>query len=65
VISLLGIPHPKECAPGYDRATCTPMFAATLLTIAKLCKQLSYPTMKGLNKCSIYIHNGVLYSLKE
>jgi hypothetical protein len=27
---------PKEYAPGCDRATCTPMFIAALLTIAKL-----------------------------
>jgi hypothetical protein len=35
VTLLLGI-YPKECAPGCDTATCTPMFTAALLTIAKL-----------------------------
>jgi hypothetical protein len=34
---LLGI-YPKECKPGYNRATCTPMFIAALFTIAKLSK---------------------------
>jgi hypothetical protein len=38
VIPLLGI-YPKECAPGYNRATCTPMFIAALFTIAKLWEQ--------------------------
>jgi hypothetical protein len=36
-ISLLGV-YPKECTPEYNRATCTPMFIAALLTIAKLWK---------------------------
>jgi hypothetical protein len=44
-IPLLGI-HPKECAPGYDRDTCTPMFIAALLTTAKLWKQPRYTTTK-------------------
>jgi hypothetical protein len=30
---------PRHTAPGYDRATCTPMFIAALFTIAKLWKQ--------------------------
>jgi hypothetical protein len=34
-IPLLGI-HPKECTTGYSRGTCTPMFIATVFTIAKL-----------------------------
>jgi hypothetical protein len=37
-VPLLGI-YPKECTPGYDRTTCTPMFIAALFTIAKLWKQ--------------------------
>jgi hypothetical protein len=32
VIPLLGI-YPKECAPGYDRASCTPMFIESLFMI--------------------------------
>jgi hypothetical protein len=31
--------YPKECAPGHDRAICTPMFIAALFTIAKPWKQ--------------------------
>jgi hypothetical protein len=42
VIPLSGI-YPMECAPGYDRATCTPIFIAALFTIAKLWKQRKYP----------------------
>jgi hypothetical protein len=42
-IPLLGI-YPKEWDTGYFRGTCTPMFIATLLTIAKLWKQPRCPT---------------------
>jgi hypothetical protein len=34
-IPLLGM-YPKECESGYNRGTCTPMFIAVLVTIAKL-----------------------------
>jgi hypothetical protein len=37
-ILLLGI-YPKECDSGYYKGTCTPMFIASLFTIAKLWKQ--------------------------
>jgi hypothetical protein len=37
-IPLLVI-YPKECAPGYDKATCTPMFIVALFTLAKPWKQ--------------------------
>jgi hypothetical protein len=43
VIPLLGI-NMKECAPRYDRTTCTPMFIVVLFTIAKIWKQHRYPT---------------------
>jgi hypothetical protein len=36
-IPFLGI-YPKECAPGYHKATCTPFFISALFTIAKLWK---------------------------
>jgi hypothetical protein len=53
---LLGI-YPKECASGYDRATCTPMFIAALFIIAKLWKQPDVPKlMNGLRKCDIYMY---------
>jgi hypothetical protein len=38
VLPLLG-KYPKACAPGCDKATCTPMFTAALCTRAKLWKQ--------------------------
>jgi hypothetical protein len=43
VISLLGI-NLKECTPGYDTATCTPMFIVALFTVTKLWKQPRSPT---------------------
>jgi hypothetical protein len=39
----LGI-YPKECAPGYNRATCILLLIAALFIIAKLWKQPRYPT---------------------
>jgi hypothetical protein len=42
-IPLLGI-YSKECNSSYSRGTCTPMFIAGLFTIAKLWKQIRYPT---------------------
>jgi hypothetical protein len=42
-IPLLGI-YPKECDTGFSRGTCTLMFIAALLTIAKLWKQPRCPT---------------------
>jgi hypothetical protein len=43
VVPLRGI-YPKECAPGYDRTTYTPMFIAALFTKATLRKQLRCPS---------------------
>jgi hypothetical protein len=42
MILLLGI-YPKEHKSGYSRDTCTLMFIAALVTIAKLYKQLRCP----------------------
>jgi hypothetical protein len=42
-IPLLGI-YPKDCDTGYSRSTCTLIFIAALLTIAKLWKQPRCPT---------------------
>jgi hypothetical protein len=42
-IPLLGI-YPKECESGYNKGACTPMFIATLFTIAKLWKQPTHTT---------------------
>jgi hypothetical protein len=35
VMPLLGI-YPKECKPGYNRATCIPVFIVAPFTIAKM-----------------------------
>jgi hypothetical protein len=61
VIPLLGI-YPKECAPGYDRATCTLMFIAALFTIARLWKQPRYPTIDEWIKKMWYIYTMEFYS---
>jgi hypothetical protein len=54
-IPLLRI-YPKECNSGYFVGTCTPMFIATLFTIAKLWKQPRCPTTnEWIKKCGIYI----------
>jgi hypothetical protein len=44
-IPLLGI-NPKECNTGYSRGISTPMFIATVFTIAKLWKQPRCPTIE-------------------
>jgi hypothetical protein len=50
-ILLLGM-YPKEYESPYNKGTCTPMFIATLFTIAKLWKQPRCPLlMNGLRKC--------------
>jgi hypothetical protein len=46
-IPLLGI-YLKECNSGYYKGTCTPMFIAALVTIAKLWKQ---PRSLTVNEC--------------
>jgi hypothetical protein len=43
IIPLLGI-YPEERRTGYIRDTCTPMFIASLFTVAKLWKQPRHPT---------------------
>jgi hypothetical protein len=57
----LGI-NPKECAPEYDRATCTSMLIAALFTIAKLWKQLRCPTTDEWIKKMWYIYTMEFYS---
>jgi hypothetical protein len=47
--------YPKECNSGYSIGTCTPMFIAALITIAKLWKQPRCPiTDEWLRKQGIY-----------
>jgi hypothetical protein len=52
-IPLLGI-YPKECKPEHNRATCIPIFMATLLIITTIWKPPRYPTTKnGVRKGDI------------
>jgi hypothetical protein len=60
-IPLLGI-YPKECDTGYSRGTCTPMFIAALLTIAKLWKQPRCPTTDEWIKKIWYLYTMEFYS---
>jgi hypothetical protein len=47
--------YPKECDSGYYKGTCTPMFIAPLLIIAKLWKQPRSPTNnEQIKKMCIY-----------
>jgi hypothetical protein len=62
-IPLLGI-YLKECDTGYSRGTCTPMFIAALLTIAKLWKQPRCPTTDQWIKKMWYLHH-ILLSHEE
>ena len=42
------------------------MFTAALFTIAKTWKQPKCPsTEEWIKKCSVYIHNGILFSHKK
>jgi hypothetical protein len=58
----LGI-HLKECKSGYNRVTCTPMFIAVLLTIAKLWKQSSCSTTDEWIKKMWYIYTVEFHSV--
>jgi hypothetical protein len=61
-IPLLGI-YPKECNTGYSRGTCTPVFIAALLTIAKLWKQPRCPTTDEWIKKTWYLCTMDFYSV--
>jgi hypothetical protein len=56
----------KECKSEYNKETCTPMFIAPLVTIAK--QQPRCPTTDENEYIYIYIyiklHNGILFSHK-
>jgi hypothetical protein len=53
----------KECAPGYDKATCTAMFITALFTIAKFWKQSRCPTADEWIKKMWYIYRK--YTIKN
>jgi hypothetical protein len=64
-IPLLGI-YSKEYDTVYSRGTCTPMFTAALLTIAKLWKQPRCPTTdEWIKKMWYLVHDGILLSHEE
>jgi hypothetical protein len=43
--------YPKECEPGYNKGTCTPIFIKSLLIVAKpRCPLLT----DGLRNCGVY-----------
>jgi hypothetical protein len=60
-IPPLGI-YSKECDSGYSRDTCTPMFIAALVTIAKLWKQPRCPTTDEWIKKMWYLYTMEFYS---
>jgi hypothetical protein len=56
-----GIPLPKEYKPVSNKGTCTPMFIATLFTIANLWKQPKYPTTDKRIKTIWYLYTIEFY----
>jgi hypothetical protein len=52
----------KECAPGYNRGTCTPMFIAALFTTSKPRKQSRCPTTDEWIKKPWFIYTAEYYS---
>jgi hypothetical protein len=60
-IPLLGI-NSNECDSIYSRGTCTPMFSATLFTIAKLWKQPKCLTTDKWIKKMWYLYTMEFYS---
>jgi hypothetical protein len=60
VIPLLGI-YPKEWKSGYNKGTCTPMFIAALVTIAKLWKQPRCPITDEWIKKMCYLYTMEFY----
>jgi hypothetical protein len=57
-IPLLGM-YPKECDSSYSRGTCTPMFIALLVTIAKLWKWPRCPTTDKWIKKMWYLYSAM------
>ena len=58
-VLLLGIYLKKT------KDTYTPIFRASLFTIAKIQKQPTYPTDEQIQKICVYIYNGILLSHKK
>jgi hypothetical protein len=60
-ILFMGI-YPKECDTHYPKGTCTPMFIASLFTIAKIWKQRRCPTIEEWIKEMWYLYTTKFYS---
>jgi hypothetical protein len=60
-IPLIGI-YSKEGKAGYNKGNCTPMFAAALFTIAKLCKMPRCPTTDEWIKKMWHLYTMEFYS---
>ena len=61
-IALLGI-YPRDTGVLFRRGTCTPMFIATLLTMAKVWKKPECPLMdEWIKKMCVYIYTMEYYS---
>jgi hypothetical protein len=54
--------HIKECAPGCNRDTCTPMFIAALFTTAKLLEAAQMPYTDEWNKKMWYLYTMEFYT---
>jgi hypothetical protein len=54
----------KEYKSCYNKSTCTPMFIATLFTIAKLRKQPRCPTTNEWINV-VFIYNRILFSHED
>jgi hypothetical protein len=61
VTPLLGM-YLKECAPGYNKATCTPKFIAAQFIIVKIWKQPRCPTTDEWIKKMWYLYTMEFYS---
>ena len=63
-ISLLGI-YTQKIKILTQRDICTPMFIATLFTIAKTLKQPKSLSVDKWEEIVVHIHNGILFSHKN
>ena len=65
-IPLLGL-YPKNPKSPIQKNLCTPMFIATLFTIAKCWKQPKYPSVNEWikKKNVVHCHNRILHSRKK
>jgi hypothetical protein len=55
----------KECKSGYNKGTCTPIFIATLFTIAKLWRRPRCPTTDEWIKQMWFLYSMEFYSATQ